>query len=1347
MGLIFSTHSGRATANRRDLKTASTRRARSGQKWGMIEALEGRCLLAVTSTTPIAFAAIETNSHTGNLMSFTANDAGPFTADIVWGDLTSNLGVPVVGGVVTGTHTYANDGSYTVAVTIRDAADGTFVANNTTATISEFSLSAVGANFTTPENSSAPVTTANFTDPGSPDPASSYTGSINWGDGTTTPGVVSGAAGNYSVSGVHAYADEGSFTVTTTFFENSDAAFTITANSTATITEADVLNNGVIAIPPGAAIEGVTYNGPVATFSDPGNPTNVAADFNTSINWGDGTTTAGTLVATGGGNFTLSGVHTYVEEGALTVTANIADNAPGTAAITISQLVTIADAALTAAPVAVNGTEGAPLTNVDVATFTDADVFGNVDDFLATINWGDGTPVAGGTIVQDAAGTFHVQGSHTYADENAAVYPITVSILDNGGGRTIADPTNSKATANSTATIVQSPLLPVANAVVGVEGTAIAAGTPLASFTDSGGADPIASYTATVNWGDGSATTAATVTLSGTGGNFQVTSTGAHTYANEGIYAVTVTMTDNDATAGAIPTTAATTSTATISDAALTASAAQPAVPAQSEGKAFAGAVSSFTDANPTATLSDYVATIDWGDGSPTSLGSFTQPGGVGTAITVNGVHTFKQDGAFTIRVVTTDVGGQRVTATTAVIVGDPGLSGAAATPVRAVEGANTGQVTLGSFVDPDPNATAHDWSASINWGDGTPAGTATIVLAGGDPATGGTLFKIVGGHTYADENSITGIPAVTITDVDNAGAAATVLPLNITVVDAALASQGGSVQGVEGVAFTSQLIATFTDSNPGATVADFNAGAGSISIAWGDGSTSTLTSTPAVTITSSGSPNGVVFSVFGSHTYAEEGSYKVTVTATDTGGSTTIAHSEADVADATLAAPAQTAISTTESPIFPVPVFGAPIFAGAVGTFTDVNPGATVDDFRAVIYWGDGTPATIGTVSQAGGAGTAFSVGGSHTYADAIVNGGTGIFKITIFVDDVGGSKLTINNTANVADTAITLTGVLDTASDSGQSNTDAITNVNHPVFHGTSEPYSNVVLFATPTAGGPAVQVGQTKAGGDGSWTITSTLLADGSYTISGSATDQFGMTTTGNTTPGTQVTFLPNVNQGPLVIDTVGPRVTNLSFDRLNGEVDATIQDERSGLNQSTLLDSSNYSLTKPHTRANQFLVTHIVAPAQVNPTDPESIIIGFNGGAILKGGFYTFTIRSTSKGASGVQDIAGNLLDGEFTGGFPSGNGIVGGDFVAMLDAYHNKVFAPQTVVGTANVGNNGQGGNPVGAPHSGVHTPVTHRRPGTGTGQPLPIYNRHLTGSSNVHVKVAAHPSGPMIRRK
>ncbi len=72
---------------------------------------------------------------------------------------------------------------------------------------------------------------------------------------------------------------------------------------------------------------------------------------------------------------------------------------------------------------------------------------------------------------------------------------------------------------------------------------------------------------------------------------------------------------------------------------------------------------------------------------------------------------------------------------------------------------------------------------------------------------------------------------------------------------------------------------------------------------------------------------------------------------------------------------------------------------------------------------------------------------------------------------------------------------------------------------------------------------------------------------------------------------------------------------------------------------------------------------------------------------------------------MQDLAENHLDGVFYGSFPSGNGINGSDFVAKLEAIHNKVFAPQTVVGTAAAANGGAGGRPVAPIHSGIWVPV------------------------------------------
>ena len=1315
MGLSWN--SSRGPAMRRKGKEAPVR-ARGRTKWGTVEALEGRCLLAVTSTTPVPITVIEASVFNGPVMNFTANDAGPFTATITWGDLTISAGVvtPVVGGfAVSGTHTYAEDGSYTPTVTIVDTADATTVAPTTTATVNEGVLTSTAVPISYPENSGPTVTTGNFTDPGSPDPASSYTASIDWGDGTTTPGtVVLTGPGAYGVTGSHVYSDEGSFTVVTTFFENNDPTFTISTSSTATITEADAFTAGLIVIPPGGLVEGQSYSGPVATFTDSGFPTNTAADLTATINWGDGTTTAGTLVGDGAGGFTVSGAHTFAEEGSTPISVTVADDAPGTATATITSALTIADAPLTASPVAVSGTEGAPLTNVDVATFLDADPLGTVTDFLATVDWGDGTPVTAGTIVQDAAGTFHVQGSHTYADPSAPTFAIVVNIIDNGNGRTVTDPTNSTATTTSTATIVQSPILPVSNAVVGTEGTAIPAGTTLASFTDMGGADPVAGYTATVDWGDGSGSHPAVVVASPAGGaNFLVQSGGAFTYHEEGIFAVKITITDTDpATPGAAPTTALTTNTASIADAALTASGAQPVVPAQTEGAAFSGPVASFTDANATATTADFVAMIDWGDGSPTSLGSFTQPGGVGTAFLVSGNHTYTENGVFTIRVVTTDDGGSTVTTTTPAVVGDPALTGAAAVPVHAVEGASTDLVTVATFVDPDPFSTAHDWNATIDWGDGSPIGTATLILAGGDPVSGGNIFKVVGTHTYAEEGTLSGTPAVTITDVDDATSTPTVVPMTVTVVDAPLTSQGGSVQAVEGTAFTGQLIATVTDSNPAATAADFTTAPGSITVDWGDGTTSTLTSTPPVTITASGSPNGVVFSIFGSHTYAEEGSYKVTVTAKDAGGSTTIAHSQATVADALLSGPVQIPINTTEAASFPVPVFGAPVFTGAVGTFADANAAGAIDDFRATIDWGDGTPQSAGTVSQPGGPGTAFIVSGGHTYADSGVNGGTGTYAITVYVNDDGGSVVTLHNAANVADNPIALSGKLDPASDTGLSNSDAITSVNQPTFTGSSEPFSHVFLYASVLNADGTVTtnpIAMTQAGSDGSWSVKSFVaLADGTYTITATATDQFGMTT--GTTGAA-----PIVITMVLQIDTTGPKVSNVFFNRLSGQVDVTFTDNLAGLNDASIGDAANYSFAKVRSaRQGAFLYkVNVIAISPNTNATTENVTLTINGGQPIRGGHYLFTIHSKSSALpSGVQDLAGNALDGEFYGFFPSGNNVPGGDFVARIYAVHNRILPPMSVIGNGSPvvppGTLATGGTAIGGPTTfSVHSVHDH----------------------------------------
>ncbi len=62
------------------------------------------------------------------------------------------------------------------------------------------------------------------------------------------------------------------------------------------------------------------------------------------------------------------------------------------------------------------------------------------------------------------------------------------------------------------------------------------------------------------------------------------------------------------------------------------------------------------------------------------------------------------------------------------------------------------------------------------------------------------------------------------------------------------------------------------------------------------------------------------------------------------------------------------------------------------------------------------------------------------------------------------------------------------------------------------------------------------------------------------------------------------------------------------------------------------------------------------------NPRSAIFDLNGVAL---GDDTYRVRLLGNGASVILDTNANALDGEFSGGFPSGNGTAGGDFAAQF----------------------------------------------------------------------------------
>jgi FG-GAP-like repeat len=183
------------------------------------------------------------------------------------------------------------------------------------------------------------TTVATFTDSDSSDMAGDFTATIAWGDGVTTAGSVVGSNGSFTVQGGHTYADEGSDPAVVTLTHTADSA-QATASGTVSVGEADVLAGQGTKI---KANIHHAFSGVVATFSDT-DTANVAGDFNATINWGDGTTTSGT-VSGGSGSFAVSGTHQYAHPGHENVTVTLTDDAPGTATATANSTANVSSGA------------------------------------------------------------------------------------------------------------------------------------------------------------------------------------------------------------------------------------------------------------------------------------------------------------------------------------------------------------------------------------------------------------------------------------------------------------------------------------------------------------------------------------------------------------------------------------------------------------------------------------------------------------------------------------------------------------------------------------------------------------------------------------------------------------------------------------------------------------------------------------------------------------------------------------------------------------------------------------------------------------------------------------------
>jgi hypothetical protein len=123
-----------------------------------------------------------------------------------------------------------------------------------------------------------------------------------------------------------------------------------------------------------------TFSGTIATFTDT-DTFNVAGDFAASIDWGDGTTTSGT-VSGSNGLLKVNGSHTYTQTALETVKVKLTDDAPGTATATATSLIFAVDPPLFGATVG-NWLNNAATPAVSLLNPASVRQLGSADPFTA----------------------------------------------------------------------------------------------------------------------------------------------------------------------------------------------------------------------------------------------------------------------------------------------------------------------------------------------------------------------------------------------------------------------------------------------------------------------------------------------------------------------------------------------------------------------------------------------------------------------------------------------------------------------------------------------------------------------------------------------------------------------------------------------------------------------------------------------------------------------------------------------------------------------------------------------------------------------------------------------------
>ncbi|RLC74996.1 MAG: hypothetical protein DRI81_12855, partial [Chloroflexi bacterium] len=337
--------------------------------------------ITVNNVPPSVNAGPDQNVNEGETVNFTGVFTDPGTADthtILWdfGD-----GETATGDLAP-SHAYADNGIYTVTLTVTDD-DGGSGDDTLTVTVSNVApIVDAGTNQVVDE-----ADTVNF-DGSFGDPGSGDTHDILWdfGDGITTTGTLSPS---------HIYTDNDIYTVTLTVSDDDggsdDDTLTVTVNNVAPSVDAG---------PNQTVDEGDTVNFD-GSFTDPG----TADTHDVLWDFGDGVTTTGTLTPS----------HTYTDNDIYTVTLTVSDDDGDSGndilTVTVNSVDPIVDAGSDQ-----TANEG------DTVSFSGSFTDPSPDDTYDILwDFGDGVTTTG-----------TLSPSHIYADND--IYTVTLTVTDDDGG-------------------------------------------------------------------------------------------------------------------------------------------------------------------------------------------------------------------------------------------------------------------------------------------------------------------------------------------------------------------------------------------------------------------------------------------------------------------------------------------------------------------------------------------------------------------------------------------------------------------------------------------------------------------------------------------------------------------------------------------------------------------------------------------------------------------------------------------------------------------------------------------------------------------------------------------------